>query len=102
MLSRIWDMLIDWPVAINTALHCCAARDKRSPQVCTFATRTSLNTRMSANRLKLNADKTELLFAGSSHACFTMRDSLPVLQLGTDTAVASSHVRVSNQLRLLL
>ena len=25
---------------------------------------------MSANRLTLNADKTELLFAGSSHACF--------------------------------
>jgi len=47
---------------------------------------------MSANRLKLNADKTELLFAGSSHACSITRDSFPVLQLGTDTAVAGSHV----------
>ena len=36
---------------------------------------------MSANRLKLNADNTELLFATSSHSCSTL--SHP----GTDTAV---------------
>jgi len=32
--------------------------------------------------------------AGSSHACSITRDSFPVLQLGTDMAVASSHVRL--------
>jgi len=47
---------------------------------------------MSANRLK-NANKTELLFASSSHSCATLSHIRhPVLQLGTDTAVASSHV----------
>ena len=49
---------------------------------------------MSANRLKLNADKTELLFASSSNSCATLSHRYLVLQLGTDTAVASSHVRL--------
>jgi len=49
---------------------------------------------MSANRLKLNADKTELLFASSGHCCATPKGSYPVLKLGADTAVASSHVRL--------
>ena len=47
---------------------------------------------MSASRLKLNADKTELLFASSSHSCATLSGRYPVLQLGADTAVACSHV----------
>ena len=47
-----------------------------------------------ANRLKLNADKTELLFAGSSHSCAAMSGRYPVLQLGADTAVACSRVRL--------
>jgi len=49
---------------------------------------------MSANRLKLNADKTELLFASSGHRCAALKGSCPVLKLGADTAVASSHVRL--------
>jgi len=49
---------------------------------------------MSANRLKLNTDKTELLFASSSHSCATLSDRYPVLQLGADTTVACSHVRL--------
>ena len=49
---------------------------------------------MSANRLKLNADKTELLFAGSSYSCAAMSGKYPVLQLGADTAVACSRVRL--------
>ena len=48
---------------------------------------------MSANRLKLNADKTELLFASSSHSCARLSHSYPVLRLATDT-VASSHDRL--------
>jgi len=43
---------------------------------------------MSANRLKLNADKTELLFASSSHRCAMLSGGYPVLRLGADTAVA--------------
>jgi len=49
---------------------------------------------MSANRLKLNVDKTELLFASSGHWCAALKGSYPVLKLGADAAVASSHVRL--------
>jgi len=34
----------------------------------------------SANRLKVNVDKTELLFASSGHCCAAMKGSYPVLQ----------------------
>jgi len=40
---------------------------------------------MSANRLKLNADKTELLFAGSGHCCAALKGSYAMLKLGADT-----------------
>jgi len=49
---------------------------------------------MSANRLKLNADKTELLFASSSHGCATLSGGYPALHFGADTAVACIHVRL--------
>jgi len=49
---------------------------------------------MSANRLKLNADKTQLLFSSSGHCCAALKGSYPMLKLGADTAVASSHVRL--------
>jgi len=49
---------------------------------------------MSANRLKLNADKTVLLFASSGHCCAALKGSYPMLKLCADTAVASSHVRL--------
>jgi len=39
---------------------------------------------MSANGLKLNADKTELLFASSSYSCAMLSGSYPALQLGVD------------------
>jgi len=45
--------------------------------------------------LKLNADKTDLLFASSGHCCAALKGSYPMLKLGADTAVAnSSHVRL--------
>ena len=56
----------------------------------------------SASRLKLNADKTELLFASSSYSSATLSASYPVLQLGADIAVACSHVRSSARRRHLL
>ena len=49
---------------------------------------------MSANRLKLNADKTELLWAGSRHGPSTLGSAGPSLRLRTETVVASDQVRV--------
>jgi len=47
---------------------------------------------MSANCLKLNMDKTELLWAGTRHASLGSRG--PSLQLGADTVASSDDVRV--------
>jgi len=49
---------------------------------------------MSANRLKLNADKTELLWAGSRHCCLTLGNRGPKLQLGDDTIVPTNDLKV--------
>jgi len=49
---------------------------------------------MCANRLKLNADKTELLWVGSRHSLSQQDSCLPVLQLGSDSIVARDHVRL--------
>ena len=48
---------------------------------------------MSANRLKLNADKTELLWAGAKHGLAYFGSNRPSLRLGADTVTASEHVR---------
>jgi len=52
-----------------------------------------VNDWMSANRLKLNADKTELLWAGSRHGPAMLGSSDPSLRLRTETVVVSD-VRV--------
>ena len=49
---------------------------------------------MSANRLKLNADKTELLWVGSRHGPALLGSAGPSLQLGTETVAASDQVHV--------
>jgi len=49
---------------------------------------------MSANRLKLNKDNTELLWVGSRHSLSQQGCCLPVLQLGSDTITACDHVRL--------
>jgi len=49
---------------------------------------------MSANRLKLNADKTELLWAGSRRRCLSLSNRGPKLQLGDDTIVPTNDVKV--------
>ena len=49
---------------------------------------------MSANRLKLNTDKTELLWVGSRYSLSQQGCYLPVLQLGPDTIATSDHVRL--------
>jgi len=46
------------------------------------------------NRLKLNADKTELLWAGSKNGSALLGSSGPSLQLGAETIKASDHVRL--------
>jgi len=57
---------------------------------------------MSANRLQLNIDKTELLFTSSSHSCATLSGRYPVLQLDADTTVACSLVRLLESISLLI
>ena len=49
---------------------------------------------MAANRLKLNADKTELLWAGSKYSLTLLGSSGPPLRLGDETVTASDHVRL--------
>ena len=49
---------------------------------------------MSANRFKLNADKTELLWAGSRHGPAVLGSAGPSLQLKTETVMANDQVRV--------
>jgi len=49
---------------------------------------------MAANRLKLNADKTELLWAGSKYRSTLLGSSGPPLRLGDETVTASDHVRL--------
>ena len=49
---------------------------------------------MSANRLKLNTEKTEQLWAGSRHGQSSVTDCRPSLQLGADTIKAQDDVRL--------
>jgi len=49
---------------------------------------------MSANRLKLNTEKTELLWAGSRHSQSSVTVCRSSLQLGTDTITAQDDVRL--------
>ena len=49
---------------------------------------------MSANRLKLNSEKTALVWLGSRYGHTPLGSGGPSLQLGTDTVAASDHVRV--------
>ena len=49
---------------------------------------------MSANRLKLNEDKTELLWTGTKHSLSLLGDCGQGLRLGADTVIASEHVRL--------
>jgi len=49
---------------------------------------------MSANPLKLNTEKTELLWAGSRHGQSSVTDCHPSLQLGADTVTSQDDVRL--------
>ena len=52
---------------------------------------------MAANRLKLNAEKTELLWAGvtgSRYSAAVLGNNGPSLKLGQDTVALSNHVCV--------
>ena len=49
---------------------------------------------MSANQLKLNADKTELLWTGTKHSLSLLDGCGTSLCLGEDTITPSEHVRV--------
>ena len=49
---------------------------------------------MAANRLELNADKIELLLAGSKYSFASLNGSGPPLWMGDETITASDHVRI--------
>jgi len=49
---------------------------------------------MAASRLKLNTDKTELIWTGSKASLLRQGRCLPALQLGHDSLAASDHVRL--------
>jgi len=49
---------------------------------------------MSANRLKLNTEKTELLWAGSRHGQSSVTDCCLSLQYEADTVTAQDDVRL--------
>ena len=49
---------------------------------------------MAANRLKLNAHKTELLWAGCNYGSAPIGRSGPPIQLGDEIIIASDHVRL--------
>ena len=59
---------------------------------------TDMDNWMSANRLKLNVDKTELLWAGTRYNMSMLNDSSPSLQLNNVTVKASQH-RASTRAR---
>jgi len=49
---------------------------------------------MSANRLKLNTDETELVWTGSRHNLSLLGGCYPSLQLGANVIKPSDHVRL--------
>jgi len=49
---------------------------------------------MAANRRELNADKTELLWAGSKYSFASHNGGGPPLRMGDETITASDHVRL--------
>jgi len=55
---------------------------------------TSVSDWMATNHLKLNAEKTELPWAGSRHSAAVLGNNGPFLKLGQDTVAPSNHVRV--------
>ena len=74
-------------------LHCCRE------DITTAATRikeciSDVGRWMSANRLKLNTDKTELLWTGSRHSISELHGHGSSIQLGTDTVPACDHVQL--------
>jgi len=55
---------------------------------------TAVSHLMATNRLKLNAEKTELLWAGSRYSAAALGNNGPSLKLGQDTVAPSNHVHV--------
>ena len=68
----------DTSTAVDTLEHCI----------------TDVNQWMSANRLKLNPEKTKLLWYGSRYSLCKLGGCGPTIKLGTDTVEATGHVRL--------
>ena len=53
-----------------------------------------INHWMSANRLKLNMDKTEMIWTGTKYSVTVINASFPSLRLDADVILPSQHVRL--------
>ena len=81
--------------ADDTQLYLCCSREELASTIVRLQhCITDINHWMSANRLKLNMDKIELLWAGTRHSLSLVGGSFPSLQLAGDTIQPSQHVRV--------
>ena len=81
--------------ADDTQLYLCCSREELTSTIVRLQQCiTDINHWMAANRLQLNMDKTELLWAGTRHSLSLGGGSFPSLQLAGDTIHPSQHVRV--------
>jgi len=81
------------PMTLSSYVHC---RPEETAPTTAKLERciTDMDNWMSANRLKLNMEKTELLWAGTRYDMSMLNDSGPSLQLNNVTVKASQHVCV--------
>ena len=87
---------IAWTSKVTLTTHSCictvAETTRRPPSIHSKACITDVGQWMSANRQKLNTDKTELLWAGPSQSSLT--GCGPSLQLEADTVTPQDDVRL--------
>ena len=77
----------------DSYLHCCR-EDITTPATRLKECIVDVGRWISANRLKLNTDKTELLWTGSRHTISQLHGHGPSIQLGAVTVPACNHVRL--------
>jgi len=81
--------------ADDTQLYLCCGRNETASTIVRLQQYIpDINHWMSANRLKLNVDKTELLWVGTKHSLLLGGGRFPSLQLTADIIHPSQHVKV--------
>jgi len=80
--------------ADDTQLYCHCLCDEISATTVQLKRLAEVSHWMSANRLKLNPDKTELLWAGTKYSQSSLGSMSLSLEIDSDNVMASDHVRV--------